>query len=481
MDTLPRLMSALGKNASTDTTGAGTKADASERGAFAEAMASLSPSGGGLEAPPRRLGDGRDGASDTAADGVATAETATLVQHANDWTQRIDTATPEPGTSENTAPSPELTVAMERLLLIEQAGTQAAAQGPQAVAQGPGQAARGAQATVAATASGQLEAAARPRGDVAMPREGLAPEHLSRANLSREGLGREGLAQDGMPRVDMSQQAVSRDAIQQATVARQAATPFDAAMTREARAAAEALRPATTSSELPSARMQAPEQRPSPIAQAVSSALAVAQRDPADATAFVPTRGDAGAASPLLDTTTSAAMPAQHAGTGGPGQGTSSLASAATTPAQASLTAPVGSQDWTQQLGRQLLRFSQGSGEQRIEMRLHPAELGPLSVSLKIGDQGAHAQFLSAHAPVRQALEQAIPQLREALAEQGITLGETSVGEHQQGSADGTGGGFAGSGPGLPGADDDPAGGEVATDRQAPLEMPLDGRVDLYA
>ena len=30
---------------------------------------------------------------------------------------------------------------------------------------------------------------------------------------------------------------------------------------------------------------------------------------------------------------------------------------------------------------------------------------------------------------VRQVVEQAIPQLREALAEQGISLGETSVGE----------------------------------------------------
>ncbi|MDT8893219.1 flagellar hook-length control protein FliK [Halomonas sp. I1] len=456
MDTLPRLMGALGKNASTDATGAVAKADASERGAFAEAMASLSPSG-----------SRRDGAADAAATGAATAETATLVRHANDWTQRIDTATPE-----DSASSPELAAAMERLQLIEQAGTQATAQGPQAVAQGAEQATRGTQAVMTATTSGQRETMARLHGDA-----------TARAAAVNAAAPREGLAQDGMPRVDMSQQAISRDAMRQATVARQAGTPFDAAMMRETRAGAEAPRPATTSGELPSARMQAqaPEQRPSPIAQAVSSALAVAQRDPADATAFVPTRGDAGAASPLLDTTTSASMPAQHAGTGAPGQGTPPLTGAATTPVQASLTAPVGSQDWTQQLGRQLLRFSQGSGEQRIEMRLHPAELGPLSVSLKIGDQGAHAQFLSAHAPVRQALEQAIPQLREALAEQGITLGETSVGEHQQGNADDTGSGLAGSGPGLPGADDETSGGELATDRQAPLAMPLDGRVDLYA
>ncbi|OBX35399.1 flagellar hook-length control protein [Halomonas elongata] len=142
----------------------------------------------------------------------------------------------------------------------------------------------------------------------------------------------------------------------------------------------------------------------------------------------------------------------------------------------------MGSQEWSQQLGRQLLRFSQGSGEQRIEMRLHPAELGPLSVSLKVGDQGAHAQFLSAHAPVRQALEQAIPQLREALAEQGITLGETSVGEQHQGSANDTGGGFAGGGTNPAGSgDDELAGGELTPDRHVAVSMSPDGRVDLYA
>ncbi|WP_442905499.1 flagellar hook-length control protein FliK [Halomonas sp. BC04] len=104
------------------------------------------------------------------------------------------------------------------------------------------------------------------------------------------------------------------------------------------------------------------------------------------------------------------------------------------TPAQASLPSPVQSQAWTGQLGQQLVQFARQGGEQQIEMRLNPAELGPLSVTLKMTEQGAQAQFLSAHAQVRQVLEQAIPQLREALAEQGISLGETSVGEqrHQE-------------------------------------------------
>ncbi|GAB3390968.1 flagellar hook-length control protein FliK [Azotobacter armeniacus] len=99
--------------------------------------------------------------------------------------------------------------------------------------------------------------------------------------------------------------------------------------------------------------------------------------------------------------------------------------------AAANLTAPLASPEWQRGLGQQLLNLQQ-RGEQEIELHLHPAELGPLSISLKLGESTAQAQFLSAHPQVRAAVEQAIPQLREALAEQGITLGEASVGEQQQ-------------------------------------------------
>ncbi|MNR47301.1 flagellar hook-length control protein [compost metagenome] len=44
----------------------------------------------------------------------------------------------------------------------------------------------------------------------------------------------------------------------------------------------------------------------------------------------------------------------------------------------------------------------------------------------------AHAQFFSHNAQVRSAIEQALPQLKEAMAEQGISLGQTSVGDQRQ-------------------------------------------------
>lgn len=97
----------------------------------------------------------------------------------------------------------------------------------------------------------------------------------------------------------------------------------------------------------------------------------------------------------------------------------------------ATLAAPLGSSSWQQGLGQQLITLHQNGG-QRVELHLHPAELGPLSISLKIGETAAHAHFLSAHPQVRAAVELALPQLREALAEQGITLGEASVGDQRQ-------------------------------------------------
>jgi len=106
------------------------------------------------------------------------------------------------------------------------------------------------------------------------------------------------------------------------------------------------------------------------------------------------------------------------------------------------LQAPVASAPWNQQLGQQMVGLAQ-RGDQHMELHLNPRELGPLSVSLKLDDQGAQAHFFSSHATVRGAVEQAIPQLREALAEQGIALGEAMVGEQRQG--------FAGNGDGQPG------------------------------
>lgn len=87
----------------------------------------------------------------------------------------------------------------------------------------------------------------------------------------------------------------------------------------------------------------------------------------------------------------------------------------------------VGSDKWAPALGQQLARMST-SGNHTAELNLNPAGLGPLKMTLSMGDNQAQAMFVSAHESVRKAIEAALPQLRNSLSEQGITLGQTSVG-----------------------------------------------------
>ena len=92
---------------------------------------------------------------------------------------------------------------------------------------------------------------------------------------------------------------------------------------------------------------------------------------------------------------------------------------------------PVGGTHWGTELGQQVVMMSTNArqGMQTAELRLDPPDLGPLRVSLNIADGVASASFVSAHASVRQAIETAMPQLQQALAQAGISLGQTSVGE----------------------------------------------------
>lgn len=79
---------------------------------------------------------------------------------------------------------------------------------------------------------------------------------------------------------------------------------------------------------------------------------------------------------------------------------------------------------------------------QVAELHLNPPNLGPLDVVLKISDNQATALFASPHAAVRDAVESALPKLRELLADNGIMLSNATVGDQSprdrgaEGSAD---------------------------------------------
>ena len=68
-------------------------------------------------------------------------------------------------------------------------------------------------------------------------------------------------------------------------------------------------------------------------------------------------------------------------------------------------------------------------GEQQhvAELHINPPDLGPLEIKLTMDDRQATALFTSPHSAVREAVEAALPRLREVLADSGITLGNASV------------------------------------------------------
>lgn len=86
----------------------------------------------------------------------------------------------------------------------------------------------------------------------------------------------------------------------------------------------------------------------------------------------------------------------------------------------------VTSQDWGDALSKQAVWLS-NAHQQVAELHLNPPDLGPLRVVLNVADAQAQALFVSPHAAVRDAVQAALPQLRDSLAGNGISLGSTTV------------------------------------------------------
>lgn len=95
---------------------------------------------------------------------------------------------------------------------------------------------------------------------------------------------------------------------------------------------------------------------------------------------------------------------------------------------------PVRNTAWGDQIGERVLMMA-GNQMKTAEIRLTPAELGPLRVQVSVDDGAANVTFQAQHAVTREAIEQALPRLRELLAENGLSLGQANVGE--QGVAEG--------------------------------------------
>lgn len=92
---------------------------------------------------------------------------------------------------------------------------------------------------------------------------------------------------------------------------------------------------------------------------------------------------------------------------------------------------------------RQQLIAMVSQGVQHAEIRLDPPELGQMMVRIQVQGDQTQVQFQVMQHQTKDLVEQAIPRLREMLAEQGMQLTDSNVsqggGGREQGEADGSG------------------------------------------
>lgn len=88
---------------------------------------------------------------------------------------------------------------------------------------------------------------------------------------------------------------------------------------------------------------------------------------------------------------------------------------------------PVESDEWGAVFSKRI-NFLVKNSVQTAELRLDPPEMGRVNIKIKMSQDGAAAiQIHAQHANVRDAIETAMPRLRELLSEGGISMGNVDV------------------------------------------------------
>jgi len=117
------------------------------------------------------------------------------------------------------------------------------------------------------------------------------------------------------------------------------------------------------------------------------------------------------------------------------------------------LSARVGTPAWDNQVGQKVI-WMVGGEDQSATLELNPPDLGPVQVVLNVSNDLASVTFSAQQLEVRQALENALPRLREMMSESGIALGNATVNagaegrQGQDGQGSGAGRGRGGNGGG---------------------------------
>lgn len=138
---------------------------------------------------------------------------------------------------------------------------------------------------------------------------------------------------------------------------------------------------------------------------------------------------------------------------------------------------PLQQPGWDRALGNGI-RWMVNQNLQAAELKLSPPHLGPLEVRLQVDGDRTHVNIVAPQAATREAVEAALPRLREMFAESGLNLGDVNVSEdgRERGGADGSGGQGA-----QPFGTVDGTAGEAGAREERGVSASAQGLVDFYA
>ncbi|MDH5301481.1 MAG: flagellar hook-length control protein FliK [Gammaproteobacteria bacterium] len=137
---------------------------------------------------------------------------------------------------------------------------------------------------------------------------------------------------------------------------------------------------------------------------------------------------------------------------------------------------------WGNEFAKRISFLARGQLQQ-AEIRLNPPELGQIAVRINMVQDQTNITFTAQHGNVREAIEAALPRLRELLNDSGLQMGSVNVSTQQQ-FAQQQHGGFAGFNHGdsrlagaiLPGGEE-----ESMTGRESTVVRSTDRLVDYFA
>ncbi len=108
---------------------------------------------------------------------------------------------------------------------------------------------------------------------------------------------------------------------------------------------------------------------------------------------------------------------------------------------------PVGQPGWDNAVGERI-QWMVSRNVQQAEIKLTPPNLGPMEIKISLQNDQTHVHFIANHSATREALEAAIPRLREMFGEINLNLANVDVNQRQEGgtfSQDGSAGNGSGS------------------------------------